>query len=1333
MLHHHADPAAPSMRRALSTFRYLFCKQLRRATTVALLTAAWSLVFCAATLQAQPNNIAYPGNSIDSRLRTEATVDPTTGALQFEITLGNYAGRNGVSLPVTLHYSSKLWQLEHLSTVGGPGPGGIYPYDSVYGARYSASSAAGWTSNLDWFVWPTGEPPIETYNDQGQPADGRGNFRVARMYARLPDGSRHELRRDDNVYSLAAFGDGGGTYYAVDGSGLRYETATGTLFMPDGSRYVGGQYIDRHGNTLNYDSTTRQWTDTLGRTFVLPPLNTSEATDRTYTLPGIGGTTLTYTLRWRQLADVRTDSGQALRSIGDRVSRDNCQVVPSLFTSPDALCGGDDNHRLMSTPPFNPVVLHQIELPNGQTYTFTYNIYGEIDKVVYPTGGSERFTHGQVATLSAQFGADAFQSFYAQGNRGVGTRRVSPTNSPADEAVWSYGITGRGTFPNDEFARVVTAPDGTRTVRWLHRSRGNPSTTSTGYYPIANGFDDPRAGLAYEESVYSSTDQMLRRRLTQYDVDGVIDSLGVYRRYKTRNPRPVKEVEILLDTGGTALATITTNQYNQRSHDRQMPNLTSSTRYGFASVDQATAQTGGIASFVPDPNLVLQTVETSYLNDPNYTARNLIGLPISTTIKDSSGNQVARTEMLYDEAGYLLSDYGAVTGWSDPGTTARGLVTTTRQWLNIPSETYLETHARYDQCGSVRAAIDLLGRESQIEYSADYQRAYPTRTTSPVPDPSEQRGSNTPLVTQIAYDFSTGLVTSQTDANNRTTSFQYNDALNRLTRVDRPDGGWTSYNYFVSSAYPSSGTSYVQTRTSIDATRSTESYQFFDGLGRPARSFPIYEPGRGWQTTDTQYDALGRVWRVSNPYYTPNGAPDPVNPTGLWTTTGYDALGRVATVQTPDNAVVNTTYSGNTVTVSDQVNRARRSVTDALGRLIQVVEDPNGLAYSTEYLYDTLGNLRRVAQGGQQRFFMYDSLSRLIRARNPEQATHPALEYPDPVTGNTSWTMAYGYDANGNLTARVDARNVTTSYQYDQINRLIRTDYSDGTPFTLMTYDFATNGRGRYYADYESSTSGNRNFVTNYDAVGRPLRRTTAFYVIGSEWTGDFVTQRTYDRAGNVLSQTYPSGRTVTYQYDNAGRTNHVEGNLGDATQRTYSTGIQYDAASRMQQEQFGTNVPLYNKRQYNVRGQMAGVRLSTVSDAENWNRGRLTFFLGSWGEAGESGPQNNGNVWGVRHWIPADDAISSYSWVQENYEYDELNRVTRAYGYHYAGQVTQHYTQAFQYDRFGNRQIDAGQTSGTGINSRQFTIDSATNRLGVPSGQPGTICLRCGWQPDDG
>ncbi|MDQ3649592.1 MAG: RHS repeat protein [Acidobacteriota bacterium] len=132
---------------------------------------------------------------------------------------------------------------------------------------------------------------------------------------------------------------------------------------------------------------------------------------------------------------------------------------------------------------------------------------------------------------------------------------------------------------------------------------------------------------------------------------------------------------------------------------------------------------------------------------------------------------------------------GATVGWSDPGpTTVRGSVTTARSWVDTTNG-WLETHAQYDGCGNARKSLDAKGNVSQVEYSGDYHFAYPTRTISPVPDPSGLFGSTTALESSTVYDFTTGLVTSSTDTNGHTTSFNYDDPLNRLTLVTRPAGG----------------------------------------------------------------------------------------------------------------------------------------------------------------------------------------------------------------------------------------------------------------------------------------------------------------------------------------------------------------------------------------------------------------------------------------------------------------------------------------------------------------------------------------------------------------
>jgi hypothetical protein len=88
--------------------------------------------------------------------------------------------------------------------------------------------------------------------------------------------------------------------------------------------------------------------------------------------------------------------------------------------------------------------------------------------------------------------------------------------------------------------------------------------------------------------------------------------------------------------------------------------------------------------------------------------------------------------------------------------------------------------------------------------------------------------------------------------------------------------------------------------------------------------------------------------------------------------------------------------------------------------------------------------------------------------------------------------------------------------------------------------------------------------------------------------------------------------------------------------------------------------------------------------------------------------------------YIPNDDQISSpINWWQQ-YNYDSLNRLSWAREISSGG--TELWKQAYDYDRYGNRTINQAGTYGTGINKKDFTVNIANNRLGIPGGQSGTM-----------
>ena len=383
--------------------------------------------------------------------------------------------------------------------------------------------------------------------------------------------------------------------------------------------------------------------------------------------------------------------------------------------------------------------------------------------------------------------------------------------------------------------------------------------------------------------------------------------------------------------------------------------------------------------------------------------------------------------------------------------------------------------------------------------------ALPTLFTSPPPTPGA------PVHTaHTQYDFWSGLLTGFKDRNGVITQTIYNDPFSRPTLVKAALGTAVESH---AAMYYAPTTAFGITLTNNDVLTAKDqttlndatlrSWTHSDGFGRTVETWS--RDPQGDDKVSTVYDAMGRVRQQSNPFRPSLGE------TAIYTTTAYDLAGRVTSVSTPDSAAVATFYSGNTVTVSDQTGKQRKSVTDALGRLTQVYEAPNDPSYNylTSYSYDALDDLTTVSQGSQTRSFVYDSLKRLTSANNPE-----------------SGTITYQYDNNGNLTQKTDARGVVSSYAYDALNRNTTVDYSDTTginPDITRIYDGAVNGKGRLW---ESYAGGNLTLGTNvehakiqsYDALGRPLIQVQDFKS-NNVWGPSYQTQRSYNLAGAVTSQ----------------------------------------------------------------------------------------------------------------------------------------------------------------------------------------------------------------------
>jgi YD repeat-containing protein len=363
------------------------------------------------------------------------------------------------------------------------------------------------------------------------------------------------------------------------------------------------------------------------------------------------------------------------------------------------------------------------------------------------------------------------------------------------------------------------------------------------------------------------------------------------------------------------------------------------------------------------PGPLLRETDTTYQWEINsaYLTAHLLDLPASVIVKDASGTRVTETDYTYDEAAYLTAAGVTTQHNSAPPAGVRGNQTTVSRWLNT-TNSFIASHTNWYDTGQVFKTIDALGHATTFSYDAFYKGAYPTQTCSP------QTGSVAHCVSGT-YDFNTGALTSLTNENAttqasgntpgdgpHTSNFSY-DYLFRITSAQAPPDpansglrAQTSFTFSSPGALPIT----VQRTKSITTALSDSATNFFDGLARGYQGQHILPNGTA--NVDTTFDADGRVATVSNPYFTTS------DPTYGITTNAYDGLDRATQTTKQDGSVSSVAYSvvagvhdavpgansaGDCNDASDEAGKIRRACSDALGRLVLVVEPNQGATATT--------------------------------------------------------------------------------------------------------------------------------------------------------------------------------------------------------------------------------------------------------------------------------------------------------------------------------------------------------------------------------------------------
>jgi RHS repeat-associated protein len=166
----------------------------------------------------------------------------------------------------------------------------------------------------------------------------------------------------------------------------------------------------------------------------------------------------------------------------------------------------------------------------------------------------------------------------------------------------------------------------------------------------------------------------------------------------------------------------------------------------------------------------------------------------------------------------------------------------------------------------------------------------------------------------------------------------------------------------------------------------------------------------------------------------------------------------------------------------------------------------------------------------------------------------------------------------------------------------------------------------------------------------------------------------TYNLAGTLIEQKYPSGRVVKNVLDADGDLSVVKSKK-NATSAfwDYAQNFTYTSAGAVSAMQLGNG--RWESTVFNSRLQPTQIALGTLPNGTD--KLKLNFDYGT--------STNNGNVLSQTILVPAIGAEPSRTFTQ-TYTYDSLNRIKDAK--EMIG-TTQQWKQTFKYDRYGNREFD--------------------------------------------
>lgn len=462
---------------------------------------------------------------------------------------------------------------------------------------------------------------------------------------------------------------------------------------------------------------------------------------------------------------------------------------------------------------------------------------------------------------------------------------------------------------------------------------------------------------------------------------------------------------------------------------------------------------------------------------------------------------------------------------------------------------------------------------------------------------------------RINYTYNTlGKITSVTDGMGNVVSYSY-DKIGRLVKETNAIGESRTYTY----------TSLGKVKTITDEAERVIKYDYEKG----GRLRQIHYPDGSRETYS--YDKAGNI-----EVYT--------HPTGQSQAYTYDGLNRVVKVTYSHGGAKSYTYDkvSNVTSMTDELGNTTTYEYTLTGKLAKVKDSLNNL---TLYTYDESDLLIEVKQLGAVALEADHELESIIQKNRENQTLH-VTRYERNQMGQVVGIVdavghreSFFYDVKGQLIEKVDKEGYLTKYGYNAHGDISQIQYADGRE-VKMNYNPLR--QLTEVKDWLGTTK------IDIDPLGRAIK------IIDHQ---DKEVSYEWGRIGEQRSLTYPDGKTVKYNYDEALRLIQIDDGINPVV-------YNYDGNNRVVEKKFingGKSTYSYNS-------------LGRLQEQINYDANSLMDkFIYEYDLAG-----NPSKIIKERQNLPEDSGVYTYT-------YDSLHRIQEVV-------KDGNLLRAYEYDGYGNR-----------------------------------------------